>query len=247
MITYPMSTPNRREEVKKREVVKELFEKNGFLVTEVKVLVDGQHTDEFLESTGSMVFDHLNGVIYAAKSVRTNHNMIQRFMELFKGQYLECIEFDTLSSQGKPFYHTNVMMSIGYRYAVVCSEAIVEKDRSRVLDSLKKTGRDVIEITLAQAEKFFCGNILQLKAGDTGNHVIAMSESCLRGFTKEQRMKLRSYGKIVSFPVAKTIEFVGGGSARCMLGEVFLPRHDPDLHHSHDNRDQLEPKSVEKD
>jgi len=115
------------------------------------------------------------------------------------------------------------MMSIGDRFAVVCLESIHEKDRQRVLDELKKD-REVIDISLKQAEQFFCGNILQLRSANSGASVIAMSASCLQGFTEDQLQALGNYGKIVPFPISNTIEFVGGGSARCMLGEIFLPK-----------------------
>ncbi|KAL0485486.1 ykgA [Acrasis kona] len=236
MLTYPLATQNRREEVKKTEIVRDLFEKNGFAVIDVVKVVDNITEGEYLESTGSMVIDHLNATVYAALSARTNEKVLQKFLEATDGQYTELVTFDTLSSHGQPFYHTNVMMSIGAQFAVLCAEAIVEKDRQRVIDKLNSTGREVILITLDQAETYFCGNILQLKSRETGNFIIAMSESCLRGFTKEQRDQLRAFGKVVSFPVSKTIEFIGGGSARCMLGEIFLPRPNASRRYSHDLR-----------
>lgn len=218
---YPLSTPNRREEAKRLEDVTELLTKKGFKVNEIKRIASQDEDQQFLESTGSMVFDHVNKIIYAARSIRMNDDMLKRFMSMI-GDY-KAIVFDTLSSHGLPFYHTNVMMSVGEKFAVVCLESICEPDRAIVLQELQKD-REVIDISLAQAEQFFCGNILQLRSGTTGEMVIAMSESCLTGFTSEQIQVLEKHGKIVDFPIAKTIEFVGGGSARCMLGEVFLPK-----------------------
>jgi len=219
---YPLSTPNRREEIRRLDDVTKLLTKNGYLINNVKRVAAYDEDQHFLESTGSMVFDHVNGIIYAARSIRMNDDMLERFMKV-NGQYNHAIVFDTHSSHGLPFYHTNVMMSIGERFAVVCLESIHEKDRTRVLEELQKH-REVIDISLEQAEQYFCGNILQLKSAKTGEMVIAMSASCLKGFTQEQLEVLGKYGKIVPFPISNTIEFVGGGSARCMLGEIFLPK-----------------------
>jgi len=219
---YPLSTPNRREETRRIDEVEQLLAANGFVISGVKKVATDDEDQQFLESTGSMVFDHVNGVIYAARSVRMDDNMLAQFMKE-NGQYHRAVVFDTQSSHGLPFYHTNVMMSIGDRFAVVCLESIHEKDRQRVLEELQKD-REVIDISLKQAEQYFCGNILQLKSATTGTSVIAMSASCLTGFTEEQLQSLGKYGKIVPFPISNTIEFVGGGSARCMLGEIFLPK-----------------------
>jgi len=219
---YPLSTPNRRMEIQRLDEVTNLLSKNGYFISDVKRVASDDEDQHFLESTGSMVFDHINGVIYAARSIRMNDDMLENFMRV-NGQYHRAVVFDTESSHGLPFYHTNVMMSIGDRFAVVCLESIHEKDRKRVLDELSKY-REVIDISLEQAEHYFCGNILQLRSANTGESVIAMSASCLKGFTEEQVDTLRKYGKIVPFPISNTIEFVGGGSARCMLGEIFLPK-----------------------
>jgi hypothetical protein len=221
MYLYPLSTPNRREETKRIDDVKKLFIEHGYIVNNISRVGNEEEDQHFLESTGSMVFDHVNGVIYAARSIRMHDAMLEQFMKMNE-HYKKAVVFDTISSNGLPFYHTNVMMSIGDRFAVVCSECIQDKDRQFVLDELKKD-REVIEITLAQAEKYFCGNILQLKSC-TGEFVIAMSASCLTGFSQEQLAVLNRHGKLVPFPISDTIEFVGGGSARCMLGEIFLPK-----------------------
>jgi len=219
---YPLSTPNRREEVRRIDEVKQLLATNGFVINDVKHVASDDEDQQFLESTGSMVFDHVNSVIYAARSVRMDDQMLANFMRV-NGQYRRAVVFDTQSSHGLPFYHTNVMMSIGDRFAVVCLESIHEKDRQRVLEELQKD-REVIDISLQQAEQYFCGNILQLRSAKTSECIIAMSASCLKGFTEQQLQTLGKFGKVVPFPISNTIEFVGGGSARCMLGEIFLPK-----------------------
>jgi len=225
MVLYPMATPNRRDETLRAREVQKLFYDHGFDVKNVTQIGRYDEDEHFLEGTGSMVIDHRNRIVYAARSVRTNDDQLDNFMRTNR-YYQSTVAFDTRSSSGLPFYHTNVMMSVGDGFAVVCSECIVDNDvctRQDVVDTLSKD-RDVIEITLDQAEKYFCGNILQLRSAETDEKVIAMSESCLKGFTEDQLNVLRRHGKIVAFPVSETIEFVGGGSARCMIAEVFLPK-----------------------
>jgi hypothetical protein len=226
MVLYPMATPNRRDETLRAKEVQKLFLDNGLDVKNVIQIGRDQEDEHFLEGTGSMVIDHGSRTVYAALSVRTNEQQLDNYVRTTR-YYQRTVAFDTKSSSGLPFYHTNVMMSIGDKFAVICGESIVDNEvntRQGVIESLKKDGKEVIDITLEQAEKFFCGNILQVKSATTGQNVIAMSESCLEGFTTEQLETLRKYGKIVPFPIAETIEFVGGGSARCMIAEIFLPQ-----------------------
>ena len=136
--------------------------------------------------------------------------------------YRQGILFDTRSSTGRPIYHTNVLLSLGDRYAVVCGESIPDAaQRSRVVESLRRSF-DLIEISMAQMEQHFCGNILQLR-NRAGEPLVVMSVRAEQGFTPEQRRRLAGFGKILSVDL-ETIETVGGGSARCMLAEVFSPR-----------------------
>ncbi len=129
----------------------------------------------------------------------------------------------TQSSFGSPFYHTNVMISLGENFAVICLQSIHQKEqRETLLDSLKQSNKTIIDISLEQAEQSFCANILQLKNAQ-GELCIVMSESAYRGFSPTQIDSLKSYGKIIACPIS-TIERVGGGSARCMLAENFLPK-----------------------
>lgn len=220
LCVYPLSTPNRREEAKRLDDLSALLTKNGYMINEIKRIAPEDEDQKFLESTGSMVFDHVNKIVYAARSIRMHDDLLEQWIELHSDY--RAVVFDTHSSHGLPFYHTNVMMSVGEKFAVVCLDSICKKDRNRVYEELAKD-REVIDISLEQAEQYFCGNILQLKSS-SGGMVIAMSESCLKGFNKDQLIVLEKHGKIVAFPIAKTIEFIGGGSARCMLGEIFLPK-----------------------
>jgi hypothetical protein len=112
-------------------------------------------------------------------------------------------------------------MSIGTKFAVICSKAIIEKDRERVMSQLKAT-HQIVDISLEQAEKYFCANVLEVK-NKQDETLIVMSETALNGFNENQKKTLRTFGKLVALPIP-TIEYVGGGSARCMLAEIFLPK-----------------------
>ncbi|MCP4024238.1 MAG: hypothetical protein GY729_20525, partial [Desulfobacteraceae bacterium] len=136
--------------------------------------------------------------------------------------FKEGILFNTKSSKGKPIYHTNVMMSLGDKYAVICSECIIDPhSRGYVLATLQNSF-DVMEISMEQMENHFCGNILQVH-NQKGEYFIVMSETAKNGFRPEQIKFLRQYGEILSFDLT-TIETIGGGSARCMMAEIFSIR-----------------------
>ncbi|MBU4399902.1 MAG: hypothetical protein KKE86_11275 [Planctomycetes bacterium] len=225
LITYPMMAPSRRAEVRPADIER-LLRQHGRAVKNLIRFGDGEHQPEkFLEGTGALVIDRADRVVYAARSQRCDTELFERFIR-FRA-YKEGILFDALSSSGKPVYHTNVMMNLGGRYAVICAESIRNAaQRARALQSLGRSF-DVLEISLEQMEKHYCGNILQLRNRD-GGFVIVMSARAEKGFTLEQRERLSAYGKIVSVDL-ETIETIGGGSARCMLAEVFLPRDEVNL------------------
>jgi len=248
VIAYTMATENRRAETRRLPDVMQMLHERGFEFDEEPLIMssyhnnnggeEGQdisHGDEILEGTGAMVIDHIGGIVYAAKSVRCSPKALDNFMQLRSHQFSESVLFETKSSTGKEIYHTNVMMSIGSNFAVVCSESIVEHEessaqnangclsRSQVLNKLAQD-RTVIDISFEQAERHFCANILELR-GHNDEPKIVMSTSAYNGFTPEQRAQLEKCGgKLVPIPIADAIEFVGGGSARCMLAEVFLPK-----------------------
>lgn len=211
---YPMKTANRQAEVRPDELTA-LANNYGYGHHQ---LHDLTQSEQILEGTGSVIFDHANQVAYAAISERCE---LAAFEQLAADKGYKTVSFETNSSNGKPFYHTNVMLSIGEGFAVVCSEAIVEADREKVLSSLKSNHKQIIELSFEQTEKSFCANILQLRNA-RGELLIAMSDSAFHGFSKEQKNLLKLHGKLVPCPIG-TIEAVGGGSARCMIAENFLP------------------------
>jgi hypothetical protein len=238
IFVYTMATENRRAETRRLSEVMHLLDMHGFqydenpliLTREMGIECDSKiEAEDVLEGTGAMVIDHINGTVYAAKSVRCSPKALKKFMELRSSYLSEAVLFETKSSTGKEIYHTNVMISIGTNFAVVCSDSIVEHptdrscvSRQKVLDKLR-VDRTVIEISFEQAEKHFCANILELR-GHNNEAKIVMSQAAFNGFTQEQKAQLSKFGKLVPIPISDVIEFVGGGSARCMLAEIHLPK-----------------------
>ncbi|CAH0530354.1 arginine deiminase-related protein [Vibrio hippocampi] len=215
--SFPMACENRREEVKPDALVSTLAQA-GRVVKQQDSLVQYVEQGSFLESTGVMVMDHLSKTIYAGLSQRCERESLQDYAERIG--YPHVVSFQTQLPSNQPVYHTNVMMAVGERFAVICLEAIPDYERRFVAKSLAKS-KQVIDITIEQMNQF-CGNILQLETV-TGDKVIAMSKSAYMAFSPAQRKQLASHGKLLPFDVS-TIESIGGGSVRCMLGEVFLPQ-----------------------
>lgn len=216
MIIYPMKALNRQAEVRP-ELLKKLLESNQYEIKNIEVLHGNKKS---LEGTGAIIFDHQNKIAYASISERCD---LELFNQFCKNNDLKAVSFSTQSSNGKAFYHTNVMMSIGENFVVICSQAINNvQQRQTVLTLLEQSNKEVIDITLKQAEESFCANILQLK-NTRGEFCIVISESASKGFTTSQIARLKTHGKLIICPIS-TIENVGGGSARCMLAENFLPK-----------------------
>ncbi len=216
---FPMFTENRRAEVMQINAVKHLLQLGGFIVNEV-VDLSNQSDSTYLEGTGSMILDRPNQMVYASRSVRTDEDKLELF--LHKSAFESAVIFDAISSTGSPFYHTNVVLSIGAGFAVATLEAIPDgPEKQQFINKLSKN-KDVIQISKVQAEQYFCGNILQLSTGNNSN-VIVMSESAHEGFTDDQLDELSDFGTLLPISIP-TIEKVGGGSARCMMAEIFLPR-----------------------
>ncbi|MBU1344474.1 MAG: hypothetical protein KKE44_17630 [Proteobacteria bacterium] len=219
ILTYPMMAKNRKAERRLLEVEK-LLNENGYTIRNCINVGRLDEPRKFLEGTGSMIIDPVDEVVYAARSERCDPDQFDNFIRL--RFYRKGILFDTRSSSGKPIYHTNVMMSLGEKYAVVCLDCIAKKDqRDHVLATLKASF-DVMEITLEQMEKYFCGNILEVR-NQKNEAFIVMSETARKGFTQDQKAFLKQYGEILSFDLG-TIEKIGGGSARCMMAEIFSVR-----------------------
>ncbi|SBO12621.1 Amidinotransferase [Vibrio mediterranei] len=214
--TFPMACKNRQQEVRPQALIDSLGAA-GRKVVAVDSLTNYIEQGAFLESTGVMVKDHVNKTIYAALSQRCEREALEDYAKRIG--YHRVVSFQTALPSGQPIYHTNVMMAVGEHFAVICSEVIPEYERRFVVKSLANT-KQVIDITLEQVNQF-CGNILQLETVN-GDKVIAMSKSAFDAFSPAQKQQLSTHGKLLPFDVS-TIENIGGGSVRCMLGEVFLP------------------------
>ncbi|MFW7526286.1 citrulline utilization hydrolase CtlX [Vibrio ostreicida] len=217
LYTFPMACENRQQEVRP-QALREALEKAGRAVESQPSLTGYLAEDAYLESTGVMVIDHVNRAIYAALSQRCDREVLEDYAERIG--YPRVVSFQTALPSGKPIYHTNVMMAIGEKFCVICDQVIPEFERRFVLKSLAKS-KQVISISLDQMNQF-CGNILELENRD-GEKVIAMSQSAYDAFSPLQLSQLSGHGQLLPFNV-KTIESIGGGSVRCMLGEVFLAR-----------------------
>lgn len=216
-VMYPMMATNRRPE-RRPDLVESLSRDHGFRVEQVIDFGPRAAEERFLEGTGSMVLDRVNRVAYACLSPRTDPELLAEF-----GQRLdyEVIAFDGFDKGGIPIYHTNVMMCIGSGFVVICADSIGADRRDAVLEKLRAGGLEIVEISLDQMLSF-AGNMLELENAD-GDAILAMSAQALASLDASQVERLAAHAKIVSAPI-DTIETSAGGSVRCMLAEIHLPR-----------------------
>jgi hypothetical protein len=221
VVMYPMFAENRRQE--RREDILELLEDKGFEMNEF--ITDYSSAEEdgfFLEGTGSIVLDRENGKAYCALSPRADEELFIEFCEDFDMNPIIFEAFQTVNGERKLIYHTNVMMCIGDTFAVICADCIDDKkERKMVLDSLKSDEKEIILITEAQMNNF-AGNMLELVGSDERRYLV-MSSSAHQSLTKKQIAQLEEHVTILSSSL-DTIEACGGGSARCMMAEIFLPK-----------------------
>lgn len=219
---YPMRAENRRRE-RREEIIDFVCNELGLELNEIVDFTEFEEHDKFLEGTGSLVLDRLNNKAYAALSERTDRQAVERFCEAlgYEGILFHAVHI-TKEGQPAPVYHTNVVLSIGTSFALVCSEAIADdEEREMVLGSLREHQREIIELTTQQMNSF-AGNALEV-LNNEGQRFVVMSERAHKCLTAEQISKLELHAEILSAPLY-TIENLGGGSARCMLCEVFLPK-----------------------
>lgn len=213
---YPMTTESRRIE-RSYMALSELAE--DFVIKSVTDMSEVEQYNLALESTGVMIFDHNNKIVYGCISPRCDAGLFAAHASELD---YKPILFHSYGTDGTPVYHTNVMMGVQSTTAVICAESITdEAERTLVLRTLQETGHEVIEITQAQMSAF-CGNVLELR-NDDNERFLAMSQTAFDNFTDEQKAVLGKDKNLLPFDIS-IIETVGGGSVRCMLGEVFLPR-----------------------
>jgi len=218
---YPMFAENRREE--RREEILDMLEDKGFLIDNIVDYTSAEEDGFFLEGTGSLLLDRANSKAYCALSPRADEELFIEFCEDFDYAPVIFEAFQTVDGERKLIYHTNVMMCLGETFAVICSDCIDDKkERKMVLDNLKENGKEIIIITEAQMNNF-AGNMLEIRATNDKRYLV-MSASAHQSLTEQQVGQLEKHAEILSSSL-DTIEACGGGSARCMMAEIFLPKN----------------------
>ncbi|WP_198672992.1 citrulline utilization hydrolase CtlX [Algoriphagus litoralis] len=220
LILYPMYSPIRRQE-RRKDIIENLMQL-GFQVNEIVDLSFFEESEQYMEGTGSMVIDHQAKVIYACYSERTHQVPLDYVAKILGYSVLGFDAVQEIEGKLSPIYHTNVMMHIGTDLAVVCLDSIPRlAERRKVQESLTKSGKKLIPITAKQ--KFnFAGNMLEV-GNDGGEKFTVMSQTALDSLNVGQIQQIEKYTTIIS-PAIPTIEKLGGGSARCMMAEIFLPK-----------------------
>ncbi len=217
---YPMFAENRRLE--RREDLLDMIEDEGFRIDNIIDYTEAEKDGFFLEGTGSVILDRPNGKAYCALSPRADEELFIEFCEDFDLAPVIFEAFHNVNGERKLIYHTNVMMCIGEAFAVICADCIDDKkERKMVLDSLKQDGKEVILITEDQVNNF-AGNMLEVRGKDDKRFVV-MSAAAYKSLKPQQIEKLEYHCEIISANL-DIIEACGGGSARCMMAEVFLPK-----------------------
>lgn len=220
VVLYPMFAENRRLE--RREDILDLLEEKGFVINDIMDYTSAEEDNIFLEGTGSIILDRANEIAYCALSPRADEELFIEFCEDFEYTPIIFEAFQNVDGERRHIYHTNVMMCIAETFAVICADCIDDKtERKMVLEALKKSGKEVIFITEDQVNNF-AGNMLQVR-GTNDERFLVMSNAAYQSLTKDQIAKIEKHCKIV-YASLDIIEACGGGGARCMMAEVFLPK-----------------------
>ncbi|MCB0534503.1 MAG: amidinotransferase [Lewinellaceae bacterium] len=216
VVTYPMYAPTRRRE-RRRQVIDTVL-KAGFTAERRINLEFNEKINRFLEGTGSIIFDHLNRLAYACVSPRTDAGLLDELCALLN--YRKVV-FHAVDGNGQEIYHTNVMMAMGETFVVICLDTVtVPAERNLLKQTFRETGKEVVAITLTQMNAF-AGNMLQVR-NDQEQTILVMSDQAYRSLKPAQIKTLERHTQLLHSPI-NTIETYGGGSARCMMAEVFLP------------------------
>jgi hypothetical protein len=221
VVLYPMQAATRRRE-RRREIIDAVVSELGFKVSRLLDLTHHEAEGRFLEGTGSLILDHVERVAYASLSPRTHPKVIEEWSR--EMGYETCV-FEAFDRAGVPLYHTNVLMCVGARFAVIGTEAVAAADRGRLLEGLRASGREVIEIGQDEIAGF-AGNMLELATWDEAlgdSRVLVMSEAARQSLSTDHFRRLSGCTDAVLAVPVPTIEKLGGGSVRCMIAEVFLP------------------------
>jgi hypothetical protein len=216
---YPMCATNRRFE-RREDIFDTLVDEYGFHIEEIKDFTEFEEHDKFLEGTGSMILDRENKICYAAISIRTDEQAVIQFCDEFDYKPVCFNAYQNVGIERLPIYHTNVMMCVANEFAIICLDTIDHiEERNHVLETLESTNKEIIEISEEQ-KAHFAGNMLQVM-GD--KPYLVMSKSAYNSLDKNQIEKIEQYCPIIHSSL-DTIEACGGGSARCMMAEIFLPQ-----------------------
>ncbi len=217
---YPMFAENRRTE--RREDIFDLLENEGYIINNIVDYTAAESDNIFLEGTGSLALDRIHRKAYCALSPRADEELIIEFCEDFEYTPVIFTAYQTVENERLPIYHTNVMMCLAETFVIICLDCIDDKkERKNVLKHLNEDGLEVIAITEEQVNSF-AGNMLQVKSKDEKRYLV-MSEAAYKSLTADQITKINKHCDILLSPI-DTIETCGGGSARCMMAEVFLPK-----------------------
>lgn len=217
---YPMFAENRRLE--RREAVLEILEEDGFIIDQVMDYTAAEASGIFLEGTGSLILDRVHKKAYCALSSRADEELFIEFCEDFEYTPVIFTANQTVDGSRLPIYHTNVMMCLAETFAVICLDSIDDKkERKAVVNHLREDGKEIIAISEAQMHRF-AGNMLQV-LGSNETPYLVMSSTAYKSLTPDQLSKIEQHCEIIHADLS-TIETCGGGSARCMMAEVFLPR-----------------------
>lgn len=221
VVLYPMFAENRRLE--RREDILDILEEQGFEINDIWDYTSAEEDDLFLEGTGNLLLDRTNEIAYCALSPRADEGLVIEFCEDFEMNPVIFEAFQTVNGERKNIYHTNVMMCLGDTFAVICADTIDDKqERKIVLNHLKESGKEIVLITEDQVNNF-AGNMLQVLGANDEKYLV-MSTQAFNSLTDGQIKTLEKHAKILHSSL-DTIEACGGGSARCMMAEVFLPKN----------------------
>lgn len=221
VVLYPMFAKNRRLE--RREDILDLLEEKGFLISDIWDYTSAEEDQLFLEGTGSLLIDRVNEKTYCALSPRADEGLVIEFCEDLEMDPVIFEAFQTVNGERKQIYHTNVMMCLAETFAVICLDSIDDKQEKKVvLNSLKTSGKEVIAITEDQVNNF-AGNMLQVQ-GTNDERYLVMSTQAYNSLDEKQIKTIEKHCQILHSSL-DTIEACGGGSARCMMAEVFLPKN----------------------
>jgi hypothetical protein len=216
VVTYPMFAPTRRKE-RRRQIIDTVL-RTGFRSDRRVNLEFNEKLNRFLEGTGSIIFDHQHRLAYACLSPRTEAGLLN---ELCAELGYKAVVFHSVDAQGQDIYHTNVMMALGETFVVICMDTVRDAGEREMLEAIfKKTQKEIISITLDQMNAF-AGNMLQVR-NKQGQTILVMSEQAYKTLTPVQVQQIEQHTRVLHSPIY-TIEKYGGGSARCMMAEVFLP------------------------